>query len=79
MSTKLRTTKRRAAPAPTDRRKKTLLLDQKLLDRARRALGAATETDTVAQALELVVRRQKQIDGIMQLGKLGPIDPALID
>lgn len=79
MSTKLRTTKRPATRATTDRRKKTLLLDQTLLDRARRALGAATETETVAQALKLVVRRQKQLDGIMQLGKFGPIDPDLID
>lgn len=79
MSTKLRTTKRPATRATTDRRKKTLLLDQKLLDRARRALGTATETDAVTQALQLVVQRQKQVEGIMQLGKIGPIDPARID
>ena len=38
-------------------RKKTLRLEQTLLDRARRALGARTETDTVTRALEAVVRR----------------------
>jgi hypothetical protein len=60
-------------------RKKTLLLDQALLDRARQALGVRTETDTVRQALEAVVRREQQVQGIRALATLGPIDPARID
>ena len=58
--------------------KKTLNLDQALLDRARQTLGARTETDTVTQALEAVVRRGQQIDGLRALAALGPIDRARI-
>ena len=58
--------------------KKTLNLDQALLDRARQTLGARTETDTVTQALESVVRRGQQIDGLRALATLGPIDRARI-
>ncbi len=68
----------RKAPRRTEGRKKTLLLDQALLDRARQALGARTETDTVTQALETVVRRGEQITGLRRLASLGPIDPARI-
>ena len=63
----------------TSSRKKTLLLDQNLLDRARLALGARTETDTVTQALEAVVRREQQVQGIRALAALGPVDAARID
>jgi hypothetical protein len=60
-------------------RKKTLLLDQALLDRARQALGLRTETDTVRRALEAVLRREQQVQGIRAVAGLGPIDPARID
>jgi hypothetical protein len=60
-------------------RKKTLLLDQALLDRARQALGLRTETHTVRQALEAALRREQQVQGIRALAGLGPIDPARID
>jgi hypothetical protein len=60
-------------------RKKTLLLDQALLDRARQALGVRTETDTVRQALAAALRREQQVQGIRTLATLGPIDPARID
>jgi hypothetical protein len=60
-------------------RKKTLLIDQALLDRARQALGVRTETDTVRLALEAVLRREEQAQGIRALATLGPIDPARID
>ena len=59
--------------------KKTLNLDQELLDRARQTLGARTETDTITQALEAVVRRGAQIQGLRALAALGPIDSARID
>ncbi len=61
------------------RNKKTLLLDQQLLDRARQALGARTETEAVTQALEAVVRREQQIQGLRALAALGPIDERRID
>jgi Arc/MetJ family transcription regulator len=56
-----------------------LRLDQELLDRARQALGVRTETDAVTQALEAVVRRQQQIEGVRLLASLGPIDSTRID
>ena len=61
------------------RNKKTLLLDQQLLDRARQALGARTETEAVTRALEAVVRREQQIHGLRVLATLGPIDESRID
>ena len=62
----------------TGDRKKTLRLDQGLLDRARQALGARTETDAITRALEAVVRREQQIQGLRALATLGPIDAARI-
>jgi Arc/MetJ family transcription regulator len=59
-------------------RKKTLRLDQDLLDRARQALGARTETDAVTRALEAVVRREPQVQGLRSLASVGPIDVARI-
>ena len=80
MATRKPTTrKRRAQPRQSGGRKKTLRLDQELLDRARQALGVRTETDAVTQALEAVVRRQQQIEGIRLLASLGPVDAARID
>lgn len=64
---------------PSTGRKKTLLLDQALLDRARRALGARTETDAVTQALEAVVRRERQVEWLRRLSELGPIDADRIE
>ncbi len=60
-------------------RKKTLRIDQGLLDRARQALGVRTETAAVTQALEAVLRREQQIQGIRALAILGPIDARRID
>jgi Arc/MetJ family transcription regulator len=60
-------------------RKKTLRLDQELLDRARRALGVRTETETVTRALEAVVRREQQIQGLRALATIGPVDAKRID
>ncbi len=60
-------------------RKKTLRLDQALLDSARRALGVRTETDAVTRALEAVVRRERQAQALGVLASLGPVDSARID
>lgn len=54
--------------------KKTVRLDQDLLDAARRALGARTETEVITHALEAVVQRERQIEGLRALAALGPID-----
>ena len=55
-------------------RKKTLRIDQGLLDRARQALGVRTETAAVTRALEAVLQREQQIQGLNALAALGPID-----
>ena len=47
--------------------RKNLRLTQAKLDRARRILGAETETDTVEQALELVAFRREVVDGVRRL------------
>lgn len=64
-----------AAPAYRVERsqKKTLNLDQALLEEARVALGARTETDAVHRALEAVVRRSRQEAGLREFLKLGPL------
>lgn len=49
------------------RRRKTLDLDQQLLDEARTALGATTETETVRLALERVVENRSIAEGIRRL------------
>jgi hypothetical protein len=67
-----------SAALPHAGRKKTLRLDQNLLDRARQALGAGTETDTVTRALEAIVRREQQAQGVRKLASLGPIGAARI-
>ena len=62
------------------RQRKTLDLDQPLLDEARRVLGAPTETDTVRLALERVVRNRHFADRIRSLGRLGlEIDRARVE
>jgi Arc/MetJ family transcription regulator len=78
-SSKSAARKRRGLPRAGSGRKKTLRLDQDLLDRARQALGVRTETDAVTQALEAVVRRQQQVEGLRLLATLGPIDARRID
>jgi Arc/MetJ family transcription regulator len=67
------------SPRSTGDRKKTLRIDQRLLDRARQALGVRTETAAVTQALEAVVRREQQVQGLRALAMLGPIDARRID
>lgn len=53
--------------------KKTLNLNQALLEEARLALGARTETEAVHRALELLVRRSRQEAGLREFLKLGPL------
>jgi hypothetical protein len=55
---------------PTKARKvrKNLRLTQAKVDRARRILGTATETETIEQALDLVAFRQEVVAGVRRLG-----------
>jgi hypothetical protein len=48
------TTKRSAKRAGSTLRRKNLILDQAKIDRAKRVLRAATETETIHRALEAV-------------------------
>jgi hypothetical protein len=47
--------------------RKNLRLTQAKVDRAKRILGTATETETIEQALDLVAFRQDVIDGVRRL------------
>ena len=54
---------------PTRARKvrKNLRLSQSKLDRAKRILGTATETETVEQALDLVAFRAEVMAGVRRM------------
>ena len=54
-------------PRTRPRVRKNLRLNQAKLDRARRILGTATETETVEQALDLVAFRQEVSAGVRRL------------
>lgn len=47
--------------------RKNIRLSQAKLDRARRVLGTGTETETVDQALDLVVFRYEAIEGVRRM------------
>ena len=63
---------------PTDRRqrwvRKNMVIDQRKLNAARRALQAKTDTETVDRALDLVAFREELTRGIATMRKAGPID-----
>lgn len=67
---------RRVSPV---RQRKTLDLDQPLLDEARRVLGASTETETVRLALQRVVRNRRIADGIRALGGTKLVDRTRVE
>jgi hypothetical protein len=54
--------------------RKNMVVDQRKLDAARRALRASTDTDAVDQALDLVAFRQELTRGLAAMRKAGPID-----
>ncbi|WP_420129804.1 hypothetical protein [Longimicrobium sp.] len=47
--------------------RKNMRLRQGLIDRARKILGTQSETETVEQALELVMFRKEVTDGIRKM------------
>lgn len=53
-----------------------MIVDQRKLDAARRALRANTDTEAVDRALDLVAFRQELTRGIAAMRKAGPIDDA---
>ena len=54
--------------------RKNMIVDQRKLDAARRALQATTDTEAVDLALDLVAFRQELTRGIAAMRKAGPID-----
>ncbi len=61
------------------RRRKTMDIDQRLLDSARVRLGASSETETVHMALKRVLNNEAHADFIRWLAANYTIDPKLID
>lgn len=64
-----------AGPARADRP----VASRRLLDEARRALGVASDAAAIRAALQAVVVRERQAQGILRLASLGPIDASRID
>jgi hypothetical protein len=69
-TTRSRRSKRRTTP---EIRRKNLNIDQTKLDRARELLGTDTETETVDQALDLILLREEVIRGIRRIAGSGGI------
>lgn len=72
-------TRARGARTRPLRQRKTLDLAQTLLDEARGALSARTETEAVHVALERVVQNRKFADVIRRLGGRDLVDRRRID
>jgi hypothetical protein len=54
--------------------RKNVLMDQRKLDAARRALAVATETEAIDRALDLVAFRNEVAKGIAAVRRSGGID-----
>lgn len=74
-----RTTSRTQANGRQRWVRKNMIVDQRKLDEARRALGTATETDTVDQALDLVAFRKELSRGIAAMRKNGGFEDVFED
>ncbi len=59
--------------------RKNLRLTQAKVDRARRILGADTETETIERALDLVAFRQEVIDGVRRVAGSGSLQDVTRD
>ena len=57
--------------------RKNVLMDQRKLDVARRALGVETETETIDQALDLVAFRDELAKGFAAVRRSGGVDDVL--
>ena len=55
-------------------RRKNLNIDQAKLDRVRMLLGAATETETVDQALSALLLREELIAGVRAVAGTGGVE-----
>jgi len=68
--TRSKPSKRRTTPRI---RRKNLNIDQTKLDRARELLGTDTETETVDQALDMILLREDVLRGIRRIAGTGGV------
>jgi hypothetical protein len=57
--------------------RKNVVMDQRKLDAARRALGVDTETEAIDLALDFVAFRREVAEGIAAMRRVGGIDDVL--
>jgi len=57
--------------------RKNVIMDQRKLDVARRALGVDTETEAIDQALDFVAFRQELADGFAAVRRSGGVEDVL--
>ena len=57
--------------------RKNMVMDQRKLDSARRALGVDTETETIDQALDFVAFRGELASGFAAVRRSGGVDDVL--
>lgn len=62
-----------ATKSKPDIRRKNFRLDQRKLNRAREILGARTETETIEQALDLIVFQREVRDGLRRVAGTGGV------
>ena len=68
---------RRASGRRTGWVRKNVVMDQRKLDVARRALGVETETEAIDQALDFVAFREELARGLDAVRRSGGIDDVL--
>jgi hypothetical protein len=59
--------------------RKNVIMDQRKLDAARRALGVETETEAIDQALDLIAFGNEVAKGIAAVRRSGGVDDVLED
>lgn len=59
--------------------RKNVIMDQRKLDAARRALGVETETEAIDQALDLIAFGHEVAKGIAAIRRSGGVDDVLED
>ena len=77
----MRPTRKRTGSSPMVSprlKRKDMLLDQGLLDAAKRALGLSDETQTVTVALERIIANPRVADGIAAMGGRRVLDESRI-
>jgi hypothetical protein len=74
--TRSKPSRKRSAPRI---RRKNVNIDQTKLDRARKLLGTETETETIDQALDMILFREKVVRGIERVAGTGGVQNVFED